>query len=86
MSGKRARYYRQAVYGTDGSIRDRRWESTHGPPRSFRYKISDRIGATGKVIGETIRTIWSGTVRADFRRRTYQKLKRSRRGMCWKVV
>ena len=76
MRGTKAKECRRAIYGEGGSGRTRQWKSRERPSRHG-LRIVDRLG---KVIGETIRTIWHGTVTADPQRSAYQALKRSFRG------
>lgn len=76
MRGTKAKACRRAIYGEGGSSRTRQWTSTEKP--SVRgYRLHDRLG---NVIGETVRTLWRGKVRADAKRQAYQALKRSFQG------
>lgn len=76
MRGTKAKECRRAIYGEGGSGRTREWSSNVKPDRRG-YRLVDRLG---KVVGETVRTLWRGKVRADARRQAYQALKRSFQG------
>lgn len=80
MRGTKAKACRRAIYGDGGSGRTREWSSDVKPDRRG-YRLLDRLG---RVIGETVRTVWRWDVRADARRQAYQALKRSFQGRSWK--
>lgn len=81
MRGTKAKACRRAIYGEGGSGRTREWSSDVKPTRRG-YRLVDRLG---KVVGETVRTLWMGKVQADARRRAYQQLKRSFHGRSWRT-
>lgn len=76
MRGTRAKAIRRAIYGADGTGRFRQWSSAVKPVGQ-RYRIVDRLN---RLIGETVRVWWHGTVTADPRRRAYQAAKRAATG------
>lgn len=76
MRGTKAKACRRAIYGEGGSGRTRQWTSAITPERRG-LRFLDRLG---KVIGETVWTIWCDRVTADAQRAAYQALKRSFRG------
>ena len=76
MRGTRAKAIRRTIYGDSGSRRFREWSSTE-KPTAWRYRVVDW---SKRVIGETIRIWWTGTVTADPKRRAYQQAKLAARG------
>jgi hypothetical protein len=82
MRGTLAKELRRKVYGEGGSSRTRQWSSDERTVRWF-PKVTDHLGA---AIGSAFRRLWTGRVIADQQRRTYQHLKRNRRGMSWRQV
>ena len=77
MRGTRAKALRRQIYGEGGSSRERTWSSAE-PPKTWGIRLKDRIG---QEIGIALRRLWTARVTADPRRRAYQQLKQSRRGM-----
>lgn len=82
MRGTLAKAIRRKVYGESGTGRLRKWSSTE-KPSGHRYRIVDRLN---RVIGESLRIWWRGTVTADPQRQLYQDIKRMRRGLSWRKV
>lgn len=82
MRGTLAKAIRTRVYGESGTGRTRKWSSTVKPDGK-RYRITDRLK---RVIGETVRIWWRGTVTADHQLQLYQRIKRMRRGLSWRQV
>lgn len=80
MRGTRAKALRRVVYGDGGSSRTRQW-SSEGRPVRWNPKVMDHLGG---LIGSAFRRLWTGRVVADEQRRTYQWLKRARRGVSWR--